>query len=299
MANGVMEIHDPFCNHSNLKSSTDCDRNSTSGTSDMENMVEFRILMAYATRRRPNKDSGTPVSLSGKTDQMDANGTAPSQTDKKVTAKKKKNKAWKRVLRFLKCIQPQTEKEEPDQTNEKQYEVEDRCAGSRGDEKEEQDELADVANRLTRIADDIPFPPEIECDAPVGDENVEMLIGLILRESGDRLNEQELKNVRLARELFWNYGFFKEVMTAVLTRMGIRSRDPESPGPHASPQTQMAVTCEATCRLSTLDTMPTSQVLGFGAKYVNEYFSDWAQQHGGYKAAFKEDEDEDEDEDVQ
>lgn len=48
----------------------------------------------------------------------------------------------------------------------------------------------------------------------------------------------------LAQELFWNYSFFRTLMSALLGRMGLRSSNPESPGPHASPKTQIAVTCE-------------------------------------------------------
>ncbi|KAK2859140.1 hypothetical protein Q5P01_003760 [Channa striata] len=250
----------------------------------MEDTVEYRILMAYATRRRPKKHSDEAALPNGKTD---ANGTAPLQTpttpEKK---KKKKKKGWKRVANICKCVQPQTEDKEPEQKPAEPSNVQSRC----GDFKdvEEQDEMAEVANRLTRIADEIPFtPPEIETDAP--EDEVEKLIGLILRESGDRLNDEEQKNVAMLKELFWNYSFFKRLMTSFLTRMGLRSLDPESPGPHASPKTQIAVTCEATSRLSALDTMPMNQLLGFGARYVNEYFSDWAQQQGGYEAAFDED----------
>ncbi|KAF3859365.1 hypothetical protein F7725_021764 [Dissostichus mawsoni] len=111
---------------------------------------------------------------------------------------------------------------------------------------EEEDDLKDVevASRLTDIADEIPFlPPDVETDA-AEDENVERIIGLLLRESGDRLNESELNGSGISLELFSDYNFFRRLMQTLLMRMGLRSPDPDSPGPKASPKTQIAVTCE-------------------------------------------------------
>lgn len=128
MANRHVEIHDPISNDSNFKNSTDCDPKSTSDTSDMEDTVEFRILMAYVQRRRPKKPArNSPVVPDGITD---ANGTAPSQTPAKTEQKatnKKKKKGWKRVLHILKCVKPQTEEEEPHPTLVKLHDVDDRC----------------------------------------------------------------------------------------------------------------------------------------------------------------------------
>lgn len=44
----------------------------------------------------------------------------------------------------------------------------------------------------------------------------------------------------------------------------------------------MSVLRQATTRLSTLETLPVSKLLGFGAKYLTEFHSPWAQQQGGY-----------------
>ncbi|XP_026220130.1 apoptosis facilitator Bcl-2-like protein 14 [Anabas testudineus] len=313
MANGHVEIHNPISNHNNLNNSSDCNIKSTSDTSDMDDTVEFRILMAYATRRRPKKADTTdnPVVVNGNTD---ANGSAPSQTPEKTEPtnkrkeekkKKKENKkGLKRMLSILKCVKPQTEEEEeeePQPAVENHHNVDDRCRfrDFKEDEDKEEDSLEDVANRLTKIANGIQFVPEIESDAP-DDENedsMERLIGLILRESGDRLNEQELRNVAVVREIFWDYSFFKSLISSLLLKMGLKSINPDSPGPHASPKTQIAVTCEATSRLTSLDTLPMNKLLGFGARYLQEYHSSWIKEHGGYENAFESDsEDEDEDE---
>lgn len=289
MSDGHVEIHDPFSNHKDHERSTDDD------TDNMEDTVEFRLLMAYATRRRAK-------SLTGRADQ---NGTAAPRTppsppppakteseeDKKKKKKmKKKKRGWKRLSGFLRCIKPQTRGDEPEQNAAPEPDNVFRCGGLTEDEVKEDDELEDAASQLAQIADEIPFiPPELETDS--ADDDVERMIGLLLRESGDRLNERELRDVSLAKELFWNYGFFKRIVSTLLSRMGLTTSDPGSPGPHASPKAQIAVACEATSRLSAMDTLPTSRLLGYGARYLREYYSSWAQEQGGYEAAFESDDD--------
>ncbi|XP_071358229.1 apoptosis facilitator Bcl-2-like protein 14 [Trachinotus anak] len=304
MAKGHIEIHDPISNHKDLKSSTDA---STSDTDNMEEMVEFRILMAYAKRRRVKKGpespkEESPVILNGHTE---ANGTSSPQTpahsetdmaEEKEKKKKKKKAALKRLRNIFSCVKPQTQDEEPPQMTEAPHDPRNRCGGFEDDKaKEEEEEFGDVASQLTEIANEIPFtPPDLETDSPNSpDDNVEKMIGLLLRESGDRLNEKELKDVSIARELFWNYSFFRTLMSALLMRMGLRSSNPDSPGPHASPKTQIAVTCEATSRLTAMDTLPTRRLLGYGARYLNEYYSQWVQEQGGYEAAFESDDEDD------
>lgn len=108
-------------------------------------------------------------------------------------------------------------------------------------------------------------------------DEVEKVIGLLLRETGDKLNE-EVRNKLLDHvgkssfvkvwhlsmpkeckmsfclrqinikgelgELFSNYGFFERVINTLLTRMGLISPQPDALGPQSSPKTQIAVTCE-------------------------------------------------------
>eukprot|EP00064_Thunnus_orientalis_P015622 superscaffoldBa00002932_g15677 len=113
-------------------------------------------------------------------------------------------------------------------------------------------------------------------------DEVEKVIGLLLRESGDRLNERELKNASIAAELFRDYRFFDTLITTLLRRMGLWTPDPDAPGPQMSPKTQIAVTCEVTSRLSAVDTLPMNRLLGFGATYLQNHYSSWAEQQGGY-----------------
>ncbi|XP_035852155.1 apoptosis facilitator Bcl-2-like protein 14 isoform X2 [Sander lucioperca] len=301
MANGHVEIHDPFSNPNSLHSSTRCGPKSTSDTDSMADTVEFRLLMAYAKRRRPEKESSThdtPTSLSSGTDANGSSPQTPAMTKKEEKRKKKRKKGWKSIFS---CIKPQTGAEEPSPMNANQPDVDDRCGDVDdrcGDvffipQVEGEDELKDLAGKLTNIADEIPFiPPEIETDSPT-DVNVEKTIGLLLRESGDRLNEKELKDAAIATELFWDYSFFKLLMTTLLTRMGLRTPNPDSPGPKASPKSQIAVTCEVTSRLSALNTLPSNRLLDHGARYLQHYYSSWAQQQGGYEEAFYSDDEDD------
>lgn len=88
--------------------------------------MEFRILMAYATRRRPKRDEqDSPVVVTGNTDTNETD-----RTEQKGKNRKRK-KRWRRVLNILKCVKPQTGDEEPQQPPGNQYDVDARCAGFR------------------------------------------------------------------------------------------------------------------------------------------------------------------------
>lgn len=103
-------------------------------------------------------------------------------------------------------------------------------------------------------------------------DDVEKVVALLLREAGDKLDEEvrtfpivsiklqqknicvtsrcyfplflQTKDLNLAAELFRNYSFFEKVMKTLLRRMGLVNSDPDRPGPQASPKAQIAVTCE-------------------------------------------------------
>ncbi|KAM9335078.1 uncharacterized protein ABDE67_021609 [Symphorus nematophorus] len=296
MANGHVEIHDPISNHSDLNTNSDCERQSTSDKDGMEDTVEFRLLMAYAKRRRPNKDADLAAQMGPHSP------AAPAKTEKEVKGEEKKRKRRKKrktgikgknLLKFLSCISPKTKDDDTLQTDQPISDPEDRCFRVSDDVREE-DKLDEAASQLTKIADDVPFtPPEIESDSKE-DAEVEKVIGLLLREAGDKLNDEELNGAAIAKELFWDYGFFEKLIKALLTRMGLMPTD--SLGPQASPKTQIAVTCEVTSRLSALETLPMSRMLAHGAKYLQIYHSSWVKQQGGYENVFHSD---DEDDDVQ
>ncbi|KAM8740182.1 uncharacterized protein AB9X84_020108 isoform 1-T1 [Acanthopagrus schlegelii] len=298
MASGHVTIHDPLSNHNNLTSSTDCDLNSTSGQDSMGDTVELRLMMAYATRRRPNRKVESPTQDSPSAPNGVAHSNGPSSPP--TPDKKRRKKGFRSLMKLLPCIKPQTDDKELAQSPEGTPDVTTRCLiieDPKDVEDEEKDELEKVAERLAEIADEIPFtPPELESDAPEGDPSdheLEKVIGLLLRDTGDRLNERELKDANIAAELFWNYSFFEKLVKTLLIRMGLISPEPDTLGPQASPKTQVAVTCEVTSRLSAVNTLPMSRMLDHGARYLRDHYSSWAQQEGGYEEVFHSD-DEDE-----
>ncbi|KAM7367345.1 hypothetical protein PAMP_015254 [Pampus punctatissimus] len=300
MANGHVEIHDPLANN-NI--ATDCEL--SSNTDNMEDTAEYRVMMAFAQRRRPTQDveSSEPGSMNAVNGGSESNGSSPqtvANDEKRAPEeeeKKKKKRKGSKLLRIFGCIKPQTKDEEPQKASEEPQKASEQPADE--DNKcfnfKDGDVFDQVAIKLTRIADEVPFmPPDLETDAP--DDEVEKAIALLLRESGDKLNERELKNVSLAKELFWDYSFFEKLMKTLLRRMGLLTSDPDSPGPQTSPKTQIAVACEVTSRLSAIDTLPMNRLLGHGARYLQSHHSSWVTQHGGYEAAFHSDDEEEEEE---
>lgn len=133
MSNGFTKTSDPILNHNNLNSMTNCDADSTSDTDNMEDTVEFRLLMAYAQRRRPKTDvkSSTRDSPTAPNGDTAANGSSspqtPAKTEKEEKKNKKKKKGLKHLRRLLGCIKPQTVDEEPPESIESQPVVHDRC----------------------------------------------------------------------------------------------------------------------------------------------------------------------------
>ncbi|XP_008313660.1 apoptosis facilitator Bcl-2-like protein 14 [Cynoglossus semilaevis] len=280
MANGHVEIYDPLSNKDGQKSSVD-GSDDDDGADGMEGTLEFKLLMVYTKRRRDEHDGGQTPEPKGPPVENLSNFDN-NVTDKKKGKKKKKKKGFKKFFKFS-CIKPKTSDDDVGQEAcAPEPESDNRMLIPHIDEKEE---LEDAAGELAKIADEVPFvPSELQTDCP---DDVEKLIALVLREAGDGLNERELKNMSLFKEIIWNYSFYKKVMNGLLSAMGLSSADPDSPGPHASPKTQIAVTCEATSRLSSLDTLPMNRLLGFGARFLKEYYSSWVQEQGGYEVAFE------------
>lgn len=119
------------------------------------------------------------------------------------------------------------------------------------------------------IVDSVLFPPWSMVFCHVDD--VEKVVALLLREAGDKLDQEvrifpilpikfwwnslihhlwllflfflQIKDVNIAAEVFRNYSFFEKVMETLLRKMGLMS-EPDHLGPQASPKTQIAVTCE-------------------------------------------------------
>lgn len=136
MANGHVEIHDPFSNHNNLTTSSSSEPRSTSDTNGMDDTVEFRLLMAYAKRRRPKRGAASPprhtlVAKMG--DLGPSSSQTPAETKKeeeeegKTQEKKKKKKGGNRLLKILSCIKPKIKDEEVTERVANKPDADDRC----------------------------------------------------------------------------------------------------------------------------------------------------------------------------
>ncbi|XP_017549465.1 apoptosis facilitator Bcl-2-like protein 14 [Pygocentrus nattereri] len=218
-----------------------------------EDSIEYKLLQGYTQRKNPK----TPV---------------PSDKQKKKRFKFQK---------FLRCIQPAKEDDGPT--------IENNGRRPALDTSGPEQEVDDIVNRLTEIADSVHLlGSEIETDS---NDDIERIVE-ILREQGDKLNEEIEKNHILMEMLqsTLTYNYFKKITTAYLRRLS-----PEELPPKRQPkQARIALVCEVTRRLKIMDRHPMNRVLGFGAKYLQEFYSQWAKAQGGYGKVFSTDDDDEE-----
>ncbi|CAL8242293.1 unnamed protein product [Merluccius merluccius] len=225
---------------------------------DTTDTVEFRLMMAYAQRRRP-QDTRLVVAGGG------APSPVPASVEEVETKKKKKNRLLK-AIRWLLCVPKEAEAAEPQGDNGTSSMF--RNGGVNKNEEEVQ--TSKGVDELIKLAgvSFIPETPEIETDSE--EDDIEKLAGLLLRECGDDL--QAKHDLSQLFTLLHNYSLFKQLMSYVFLKIGFKPSDAGHQGPKDS-KTKIAVTCEVASRLSAVDTLPMSQVLGFGARYLKEHYS--------------------------
>ncbi|XP_066525695.1 apoptosis facilitator Bcl-2-like protein 14 isoform X2 [Hoplias malabaricus] len=231
---------------------------------DLEDSFEYRFLTSYTKRRVPTH-----------TEPPQSNGAIKTSP----VSSKKKRKIFKRI-KLLSCILPATG-DNADLTEENRLKP-------NSDASSEKD-VEDIVNKVTKITDSVHFlPTDLECDAPdVVDRIVELL-----REQGDELDKKIKKDHKLMEELqqVLSYSFFKK-----LTKGYFRCLSPEEVPQVKDPkEVQIALVCEITHRLKIMDRHPMNRVLGFGAKYLQEYYTTWINEQGGYGKVFSTDDDADE-----
>ncbi|KAJ8374029.1 hypothetical protein SKAU_G00046090 [Synaphobranchus kaupii] len=221
-----------------------------------ESSVEFRLLMAYAQRRRPPNTQSQP------------GGNAPPQSPRARDRRKKKKTSKKLRKMLLMCVHPQREKDE-----QPMGEIVD---------------VTSVADRLSSIVDSVDIRLEdIETDSP---NDVAQQIVELLRESGDQL-DRKIKEDRVLAQHFrsgFTYALFERIATMFLQEVAPSDTIPDTQSPH---QARIALTCEVTRKLDAVDRHPMNMVMGFGAKYLQENFSLWVLQRGGWENAFEDKED--------
>lgn len=116
MANGRVEIYDPITNNAS--------QNSTPKTNmepePMMDSVEFKLLMAYTKRRRPDStvaspqhsdSTGTPGGISSSEGPSSPDTVGNSQNSQTMKKDKKKRKKVK-LPKILSCFKPQIKEEE-------------------------------------------------------------------------------------------------------------------------------------------------------------------------------------------
>ncbi|KAK7149926.1 hypothetical protein R3I94_009291 [Phoxinus phoxinus] len=203
-----------------------------------EDSLEFRLLMSYARKRRP-----MDTSL-----QQDTPEREPCEKLRKMHKKKK--------LRFsfiTKCIKPKT-----DDPLAQQPAVLDSDNGK-------VDEMENMVSELTEISDSVRFiSSDIESDC----DDVVQRLAEILRVHGDELDEKIKQDKALYETLqsSFKYSFFKKVMDVFSRSVATEQKDQK---------VDVALICEATSQLYGVKNHPMNRVLGFGAKYLQENYSQW------------------------
>lgn len=116
MANGHVEIHDPFSNNNGPKSGSGSDPKSSSDQDGMDDTVEFRLLMAYAKRRRPASGAASPTGNGPDPKQGTSSPDTPANGTKLPTTeeekKKKKKRSRVKLSKLLSCLKPQMKDDE-------------------------------------------------------------------------------------------------------------------------------------------------------------------------------------------
>ncbi|KAI7792127.1 putative apoptosis facilitator Bcl-2-like protein 14, partial [Triplophysa rosa] len=229
-----------------------------------EDSLEFRLLMAYTRKRRPADSRLQKNSTEQKTSTQEDN----------TERNKKKNKSFKKRFSWLgKCIKPKTD--DPVGSNDT------RQPATLCSDAESVDGVEDMANKLTEISNSVHFPESDKLESDGINSQDDALLQTIvdlLKEHGDRLNEQIMADKALSESLraSLTYGFFRRVMDAFC-----RSATPELPPQQAPEKTTVALICEATSKLFCVDHHPMSRVLGFGARYLQDKFPMWISRNIG------------------
>ncbi|XP_023205643.1 apoptosis facilitator Bcl-2-like protein 14 [Xiphophorus maculatus] len=279
-----------------IDSTTHLDCNLNSDKENMEDTVEFRLIMAYAQRRRPAK-ANTPKANGSAAEQtltQTSGKTENEEEEVEEKKKKKKKKIWRHLKVIFRCVQPQTVEPESPQDDDlngpmyRHFVPEDKEDEHHA---EDQDAMEEVADRVIGIADEFDFTPEMDpcIESDAGEDDVEKMIGLLLRDQGDRLND-EFDLAHIAADLFLDYSFFARLLNRFLIRIGFRRPDSDALGPQAANRTQIAAALEITSRLTSVEALPKVKLYKHGARYLQEYYSSWAQTQGGYEAVFPDEE---------
>ncbi|XP_051512445.1 apoptosis facilitator Bcl-2-like protein 14 [Myxocyprinus asiaticus] len=145
------------------------------------------------------------------------------------------------------------------------------------------EKYSDVAEKLTQIVDSgLLVRDGVEADGEESNDDVIQRLVDLLKESGDELNQKIQKSYELLGYLqsSFSYSLFDRLTSAF-----IGSVVPEHERSRMNRE-QIALTFEVTSRLNALDLHPMNRIMGFGAQYLQQHFTPWIHQHGGWEKAF-------------
>ncbi|XP_076840400.1 apoptosis facilitator Bcl-2-like protein 14 isoform X2 [Brachyhypopomus gauderio] len=222
--------------------------------------LEYRLLEAYHSRRRSRSNVKRPVVL-----QCDGLGASRNEVD---SSKKRTF-----VLQCLRIPGPAP------------IIVQSSSASV------DTGEFAEVADKLTCIVDSAPLAPT-PLAVEDSDDVIKRLVEL-LKESGDKLNEEILRDRELSGflEKSFSYSLFESLASAFIRAVVPKSSEAKVASEN---KTRIAWTFEMTSRLGALELQPMNKSMGFGARYLHQHFAPWIQQHGGWEKVFNDDESDEE-----
>ncbi|XP_030071076.1 apoptosis facilitator Bcl-2-like protein 14 isoform X1 [Microcaecilia unicolor] len=267
------------------------------------NCLEYKLLMVFAQRNLSASQYGEllerhirtgPIQLQGlgptlpSTQGKEANGYKGGE-DVKIKRERikltKKKSSWKQRL-VPKCIKG-VEPEEPRREGlEKVHILDDTQIGDA-----EPVKVTLIAEKLVNIIHTT--SPALRKTSPCfyrsfsvepdggvdGEDKIVQDIVALLRQSGDRLNEQMNKDKTLRQSLF-SYAFFKKVADCFLENLDLSGETEVQ-----QQSVKLAYTMDVATKLTAVDNHPMNRVMGFGVKYLKEHFSPWIETHGGWEKA--------------
>ncbi|XP_078529609.1 apoptosis facilitator Bcl-2-like protein 14 isoform X4 [Lissotriton helveticus] len=222
----------------------------------------------------------------------------------KVEGNKRKKAVWRRMI--PRCIRGQSLPEsdlikEGELLGMEKGTVESETSVKRafkqeGDAAPDPETVAYIIDHLVEILNDAPGYSSdpgyrtlrrsfsVEADGVSDDEALIQRIAAVLRESGDRLQEEIKSDKTLHQgicELFTSYNYFKKV-----TDLYVGDQVIEEEVEIQQQSVKIAFAMDLTTKLTAIDHHPMNKVLGFGVKYLKEKFSPWIKEHGGWEKAF-------------
>ncbi|XP_034368164.1 apoptosis facilitator Bcl-2-like protein 14 [Arvicanthis niloticus] len=124
-------------------------------------------------------------------------------------------------------------------------------------------------------------PQSRACDSKKdGEDQIISKIVELLKYSGDQL-EREIKKDKALMSSFQeglSYSTFRTI-----TNLFLRNVDTRGESEVKAQGFKAALAIDAIAKLTAIDNHPMNRMLGFGTKYLREYFSPWVQQNGGWE----------------